>query len=619
MKQTIKGMDFEHEMKTTSHIFGRDADVQVVFEGDKAQTDGNVIILPALDQTADIDTAAASVARGFVDHEAAHLRYTEFDYFEKMKKRYGEMGQMIINAIEDVRISRLTIDNYVGAKDNMNATCRAVDEKLLKGFEGGEFKDRPGQDFLPLSITWTGYQRMGMGRGDECLAHVEEDVRKLAEQVDAKVPDLKDTKGAYDLAEWVCKELKLKEEEQDEEGDGDGEGEGEESDGEGGGKGKEGATKWEFDKANPVGLDGGGAVSEILREFAGGSKRTYLGPVEQDNMLTAETKPYNHASQWHHNAFKRGRSTWHRQHAQTTTRGGIVHAVKRRLEAMLFSETERGWNPAQEVGRLDSKRLTQAVMGHELVFKTRRGLPDIDTAVSVLVDMSGSMSGQKIMLATQVATLLSEALHKTGVAFEIAGFHNISHHFTRKLPLPPAMRKVDWDQVLRDYPTHTEFSDERSYESFNTRTFNINKVFSRIQPMDYVTFKEWGERLSDARPAIQAMVNMAGGNNSDGDALMEQYRRLRKRREKRRIMMVLSDGAPACGDGEASHLQKVTAMIEADKDVELVGIGICDSSVKHFYAKHAVCHRLEDLSTTVMDELQEALVRGRKSRVKAAA
>ena len=615
MTQTIKGMDFEHEMTTTSHIFGRDADVHVVFEGDKAMTDKDVIILPAIDPMAEIDPAAAAIARGFVDHEAAHKRHTNFDVIAKMSKKYGEMGQHILNGIEDVRIAKKTFDEYVGAKDNINATARAVDERLLKGWEDGSFKERPAQDFLPLAIAWSGYEKMGLGHAAKCLANVDEEVAELARKIADQIDACESTEDAYEVAEWACKQIKLAEQEEEEEG--------EKEEGEGEGEGDADSKRvWNYDEFQPIGdADASGAVSEVLKGVTGGKHKPYRGCYEQDNMIDRHTPGTTFSTMHHQRAFKRAEADWSSRFMKITTQGGYVHAVKRRLEALLFAETERGWNPAQMAGRIDSKRLTQATLGSETVFKTRRGLPDIDTAVSVLVDMSGSMSGDKIELAADVATLLSEALHKTGCAFEVAGFHNVGHFFNRNKKLPPGFRGVDWDEVLKAYHATghgggriTKDEVEFAFLCGHAKISDWSMYVNRNQPMDYVTFKSWDERLSDARSSIQTIRQLAGGNNSDGDGLLEQYRRLNKRREKRKVMMVLSDGEPACGHNEASHLRRVTRMIQDERKVELVGIGIMDESVTHFYEKHAVCKRLSDLSTTVMDQLTAALKRGSGAR-----
>lgn len=616
MTDKIKGMDFEHEMTTTSHIFGRDADVTVVFEGNVAKTDKDVIILPAIDPMADIDPAAAAVARGYVDHEAAHKRHTDFALIEQMSKKYGELGQHILNGIEDVRLAKLTIDEYVGAKDNLNATTRAVDERLLKGWEEGAFEGRAAQDFLPLAIAWQGYKALGMGHAEACLANVDSEVADMAGEIAREIETISSTQEAYDLAVEVCKRIKLEEQEQDDDGEGEDEG----------GDGSEGGRRmWDYDAYQPVAEgEASKAVGDALKNFSGGKHKPYRGLQEQDVMIDRKTKAEGFSESWHAGQFKEAARDWHRRFDVVTTKGGYVHAVKRRLEALLFAETERGWNPAQMRGRIDSKRLTQAVLGSETVFKTRMGMPDIDTAVSILVDMSGSMSGQKIELACDVATLLSEALHKTGVAFEITGFHNVGHFFRRTRALPPGFRGLDWDAALKHFTPRSRSHGSTAKDEIDfTTAVNFAKVadwsvfVNRNQPMDYVTFKAWDERLSDARASIQAIRHMAGGNNSDGDALLEQYRRLKKRREKRRIMMVLSDGEPACGNNEASHLKRVCKMIENERKVELVGIGIMDESVTHFYRNHAVCHRLDQLSTTVMDQLTAALKRGQSMRLAA--
>ena len=75
----MKGELFTHEVSKTSSVFGRKKSVNVVFQGEQACTDGSTIILPSLDLTGDVSDSTADVIRGYVDHEAGHVRHTDFD------------------------------------------------------------------------------------------------------------------------------------------------------------------------------------------------------------------------------------------------------------------------------------------------------------------------------------------------------------------------------------------------------------------------------------------------------------------------------------------------------------------------------------------------------------
>jgi len=81
----MKVHELSHAITTSAAIFGRNENVTVVFEGSQAQTDGNEIILPAMPLNADISEETAQVIRGFIDHEAGHIRHTDFDVVKSIK------------------------------------------------------------------------------------------------------------------------------------------------------------------------------------------------------------------------------------------------------------------------------------------------------------------------------------------------------------------------------------------------------------------------------------------------------------------------------------------------------------------------------------------------------
>ena len=130
-------------------------------------------------------------------------------------------------------------------------------------------------------------------------------------------------------------------------------------------------------------------------------------------------------------------------------------------------------------------------------------------------------------------------------------------------------------------------------------------------------FKDFDERLYDARGAMSSIAECAGGNNSDGDALIQAWGRLKKRTSKRKIFVTLSDGYPACHCDHGythlnGHLRDVVNMIEKG-GADVVGIGIMSDAVQQFYPRWQVINELEDLPKATMDELGKLLINERYS------
>jgi cobalamin biosynthesis protein CobT len=262
--------------------------------------------------------------------------------------------------------------------------------------------------------------------------------------------------------------------------------------------------------------------------------------------------------------------------------GGKVGVMRRKLERAIQAKQRREWDGSKEYGRLDSKRLVAAVTGVPTVFKERREAPALNTAISMLIDLSGSMSGPKVQLAEQAAICLCEALDKTGIAYEVLGFCNRSGHV------------------------------DKMVEKFVNDESNADHEYSRWSPLDMYVFKDYGERLREAHTAMGAISSCSGGDNSDSEALLYAYARLASRPEPKKIMLVLSDGFPAswCSYGTKhlyQHLRNVVADI-AKSGTHIIGIGINSDAVKQFYPKYVVLEDLDDLSKNVLDQIGKMIL-----------
>ena len=123
-------------------------------------------------------------------------------------------------------------------------------------------------------------------------------------------------------------------------------------------------------------------------------------------------------------------------------------------------------------------------------------------------------------------------------------------------------------------------------------------------------FKHFDERLFDAKGALASMSYMALDENSDGDAIEKAHDRLLQRQERRRVMLVLSDGLPACG-GDRRKVDQYTRQAVADAEksgTDIIGLGIMDDSVERYYPKYTVINDISDLAGAAMDQLARALI-----------
>lgn len=203
--------------------------------------------------------------------------------------------------------------------------------------------------------------------------------------------------------------------------------------------------------------------------------------------------------------------------------------------------------------------------------------------MSLVIDCSGSMRGVKYQTAIDAAFALSQTLDRINISHEVIGF--TTKGFGGRGGISKEMM---------------EFEERK-----------LGRSFSRYEPIYMPIFKEFGERLTTQvkmRFASADQVNLC--NNIDGECVEIAGLRLLQRKEVRKILITLSDGAPACygvSSDQHANLRRVVAGLES-RGIETIGIGIMDDDVQHFYPKHVVLGDLDKLPSEVMDQLKHILL-----------
>ena len=263
--------------------------------------------------------------------------------------------------------------------------------------------------------------------------------------------------------------------------------------------------------------------------------------------------------------------------------GNMLGTMRRKLELALVSQNRNEIHRRKRHGKLDTRKLTNVISFDTEVFRRRVMSNAIDTAVSIVVDMSGSMNGGRIKLARDCTIALANALENTKVSYEIVGHHT---------------------QYKMGHSSHTNSTEQE-----------VNKVtngkFNRKDATRMYMFKAFSEKLSDCRKSLGAMASCTGGANADGDSWLYAFDRLVKQPEKRKVMLCLCDGYPAYESdyGDMDTYQRTADVVKyMGTYADVIGIGIQSSSVKNFFPKYVVINQLNDLPKVVMDELGKALL-----------
>ncbi|MEV5021475.1 cobaltochelatase subunit CobT [Sphingobium sp. LMA1-1-1.1] len=260
---------------------------------------------------------------------------------------------------------------------------------------------------------------------------------------------------------------------------------------------------------------------------------------------------------------------------------GAVTKLANRLQRRLMAQQSRSWDFDQEEGLLDAARLARIVIDptRSLSYKIERDIEFRDTVVTLLIDNSGSMRGRPISIAAISADIMARTLERCGVKTEILGFT------TRAWK--GGQSREDWLAAGRP------------------------PMPGRLNDLRHIIYKKADEPWRRARKNLGLMMREGLlKENIDGEALLWAHGRLLARNEERRILMVISDGAPVddstlsvnSGTYLERHLRQVIEWIENRSPVQLVAIGI-GHDVTRYYRRAVTIMDAEQLGGTMVEQL----------------
>lgn len=269
----------------------------------------------------------------------------------------------------------------------------------------------------------------------------------------------------------------------------------------------------------------------------------------------------------------------------------MTGVMQKDIERMMAAQSRVFNVGGQRKGKLNGSGLHRLQVNDPRIFTRREEIRAKDTAVMLLNDCSGSMQGRKCATAMSSSYALSSTLERVNIANEVMGFTTGGFWTT--------------DDIL---------SHERLKELMDLHDAEVKKTgvdFSRVNPIYMPIFKEFGERLNSEvkrRFAFMRTKQPNMGGNIDGESLEYAAIRLMKRKENRKVMIVLSDGFPAGAKGDHEHLKMMTEKL-TKAGIDLVGIGIESTAVARFYDNHLVLNSVTELPGAVMGKLRQILMK----------
>jgi len=594
-------------------VAGR-GDVGITYGGNDADVRGNRVRLPS--PAARVGAQDVARLRGSADALALLLRYHD-DALHKKRSPLTQPARAVFDAVEQVRVQALGARRMAGVAENLSAmvehTCR------VKGYAKVEGRD---EALLAEAMALLVRERLTGTRAPATAAPLVDPWRPIvAEHCTASLKQMAETLGdqaafAEAAAQMIHalgliddddpsldrdSEEQNDEDSQEQQSDDKTQTQSSDSSTETGLSAAGGAQPEEGQAAAEKSAGDDGASEDVGASPAGPSGRRNRRPEMPSapgNVYHAYTTSFDEVvaadSLCDGDELSRLR---HQLDQQLSTLEGVVARLANRLQRRLLAKQTRAWQFDLDEGLLDAGRLARVVVDpvHPLSFKVEKETDFRDTVVTLLIDNSGSMRGRPISVAAMSADILARTLERCGVKVEILGF------------------------------TTRAWKGGKSRERWVTE--GRPRSPGRLNDLRHIIYKSADQPWRRSRRNLGLMLREGLlKENIDGEALLWAHNRLLGRPEHRRVLMVISDGAPVDdatlsanpGNFLERHLRDVIGWIEQRSPVELTAIGI-GHDVTRYYRRAVTLVDAEELGGTMMQNLAELFDEDAKLRPTTAA
>ncbi|HTX51266.1 MAG TPA: cobaltochelatase subunit CobT [Caulobacteraceae bacterium] len=595
---------FKRALAHAARSLAEQPDLEVVFSGDGPSLSGHRAVLPHPPR--ELSGPETTRIRGLADQLALRVAHHDEATHSRARPKSIE-GQQVYDALEQARIEAIGSNALGGVRDNLAAVWDYNIQR--KGLDRlvDPAAPPPMADVLALMARerLTGEAPPPAARAlvDSFRAEVE---AKAGADLDRLTTSLENQRAFARIARAIVRDMELGDDlsdapdqdvEDDESQDGeadasnDGEGEGEE-------QSPQSATLDDSEKTHRESETSESTMTEAEEDENAEPSDDELETGEGDRPARPDLKDAGRpepAYKVYTTAHDEIVSAEELCDAEELTRlrayldqqlahlSNVVARLANRLQRRLMAQQNRTWSFDLEEGLLDVSRLTRVIIDPmaPLSFKQEDDTEFRDTVVTLLIDNSGSMRGRPIMVAAVCADILARTLERCGVKVEILGF-------TTRAWKGGASRD-DW--LKNGKPPSP----------------------GRLNDLRHIIYKSADAPWRRARKNLGLMMREGLlKENIDGEALMWAHHRLVHRQEQRRILMVISDGAPVddstlsvnSGHYLERHLRKVIGEIETKSAVELIAIGI-GHDVTRYYRRAVTIVDVEQLGGAMTEQLAE--------------
>ncbi len=595
---------FKRALAHAARSLAETPDLEIVYSGEGPQLSGNRAVLPHPPR--DLTPADAARIRGLADQMALRIAHHDPAAHAKTRPLSGA-GQPIYDGLEQARIEAIGANAMGGVKGNLRAVMDHAWQRRVYN-EAEAMANPPMAEVVSLMVRerLTGEPPPAMARAlvDMFRGEVE---AKAGADLDKLTGAVQDQKAFARIARTIIRDLEMGDdlsdapEEADDDTEGDEDSNPEESNSDDDGEGEsQSPQQSSMDDEETQSREAEDADSQMMpseqdQEAEDADEPPEMGdgdqPARPDPSGDTRAVTYRVFTTQHDEIvaaeelcdpeeLTRLRAYLDQQLASVSN---VVSRLANKLQRKLLAQQNRSWTFDLEEGLLDTSRLTRVITDPtaSLAFKEEEDTEFRDTVVTILIDNSGSMRGRPIMVAAVCADILARTLERCGVKTEILGFT------TRAWK--GGTSREDWLKAGK--PAQP----------------------GRLNDLRHIIYKAADAPWRRARRNLGLMMREGLlKENIDGEALMWAHQRLIGRPEARRILLVISDGAPVddstlsvnSGHYLERHLREVITEIETKSPVQLIAIGI-GHDVTRYYKNAVTIVDVEQLAGAMVEQLAD--------------
>jgi len=580
---------FKSAVSSTVKAISGNFDIEIKF-GNKADSKKNSLNLPEIINLKNLQDFTN--LRGYADSEALKIKYTNEKIYTDNEPK-GSMAKLLYAIAEKIRYEKIGSEKLKGVKNN-------IIQCYENRYAGKKIEEIKTESDVPITEAFELYLRKHFFQLKEnyvtkkVLSYWQESFDKNLKKNLKKLDDCLDNQSKFsqtileliDNLEFKDKDSKEQEQETAKDDSSSSENNDVENN----------STHEDKDRQNKIDFNIADADHESLgqdenlneKEAKAVEQNPDLENNKQKKLLKEKYRVYTNE----YDEIKEAKELETDEEIsrlrknldqQLTNLQNIVAKLANKLQRQLLAKQNRSWEFDLEEGMLDASKLSRIIINphHPLSYKKEKETEFKDTIVTLLIDNSGSMRGRPISVAAICADILSRTLERCSVKVEILGF------------------------------TTKNWKGGKSREKWNLDNKPISP--GRLNDIRHIIYKSADTPWRQSKKNLGLMLKEGIlKENIDGEALLWAFKRIVMRKEERKILMVISDGAPVddstlsvnSGDYLEKHLKQTVKWIEENSNTEILAVGI-GHDVTRYYKKAIKITDVQELGDVMINQLTE--------------